>query len=555
MLSVTCNIDSNPLPVSVTWTKDNNSTLSHNSSVLKVNSINKYDRGTYRCTVVNQINPSGENEESLNGMEWFYLNVQYGAEIINISVAEGNTVDENTTATLRCIVDSNPESNITWTKQGIMGLLQTNVSVHESQLIIEHAECLDTSNYTCNAKNGLGKQVESMVTLYVTCYPRTDFRSPAVTTVYSKWHGNASLNYTVISFPEPTFNWSFIGNKNESRWLPDSATQHDNGLQSILMFNDLNISDFGFYRVMARNIFPTSAVEVFQLIPADIPMVPSNVTVTDVKQTSLTVQWVAGYDGGLKQTFHIMIKDTDITRSVYASDPGNGKLGAQTIEDLIPNTEYSISMSANNSMGSSSVTNVIILITLKVADTSPYPMSAIAGGIAAGIVTILLVGIGIILCRRHQHNKTNLDGLKDNPVYDSSDVRPDPLDEYATVDKTNKKTCCKEDPANVYAQVDKTKKTGQKRDMYENATLYERNSNKENVYENPEAETSCENGYENPTASNGILVRQDVLLYTDIMLDPPATKNGKPFIRGLENQTQYAKIDFGKRGEPLPVNK
>ncbi|KAL3862807.1 hypothetical protein ACJMK2_008753, partial [Sinanodonta woodiana] len=76
MLSVTCNIDSNPLPVSVTWTKDNNSTFSHNSSVLKVNSINKYDRGTYRCTVVNQINPSGENEESMNGTEWFYLNVQ-----------------------------------------------------------------------------------------------------------------------------------------------------------------------------------------------------------------------------------------------------------------------------------------------------------------------------------------------------------------------------------------------------------------------------------------------------------------------------------------------
>ncbi|KAL3862793.1 hypothetical protein ACJMK2_008739, partial [Sinanodonta woodiana] len=96
-----------------------------------------------------------------------------------------------------------------------------------------------------------------------------------------------------------------------------------------------------------------------------VPAIPSNVTVTDVKQTSLTVQWVAGYDGGLKQTFLIMIKVGHIMRSVFAPDPGYGKSGNQTIEDLIPNTEYSISMSANNSLGSSSVTNVITLTTLK----------------------------------------------------------------------------------------------------------------------------------------------------------------------------------------------
>ncbi|KAL3862794.1 hypothetical protein ACJMK2_008740, partial [Sinanodonta woodiana] len=191
-----------------------------------------------------------------------------GADIITLTVAEGNTVNENTTATLGCLVDSNPKSNISWIKQGILGTLQTNVFVHESQLIIEHAECLDTSNYTCNARNGVGQPVERHVQLYVTCHPRTDFRSPPLTTVYSKRYGNTSLNYKVISFPEPIFNWSFIGNGSESRSLPDSAYQLDSGLQSVLIFTNLSINDFGFYRVKANNTLPISAMEVFQLIPA-----------------------------------------------------------------------------------------------------------------------------------------------------------------------------------------------------------------------------------------------------------------------------------------------
>ncbi|KAK3588212.1 hypothetical protein CHS0354_003028 [Potamilus streckersoni] len=47
-------------------------------------------------------------------------------------------------------------------------------------------------------------------------------------------------------------------------------------------------------------------------------------------------------------------------------------------------------------------------------------------------------------------------------------------------------------------------------------------------------------------------VKKDGLLYADLVLNPPAAKNSKPIIQGMENCTEYADIDFGKTGEPLP---
>ncbi|KAL3887488.1 hypothetical protein ACJMK2_027429, partial [Sinanodonta woodiana] len=348
-----CNItDANPIPQpdGYSWFLGDTVIQGQTRSSYELFNIRKAHDGVYQCTAKNDYGTGRSNR--------LHLNVQYSAVILNLSVTEGNTVNENTTATLTCLVDSNPESAITWSKQGILGSLKTDKYVHQSELTIGHADCLDTANYTCTASNGLGHPVEKTIPLYVTCHPRTDFRSPPVTMVYSMRYGKASLRYTVISLPEPTFNWTFIGDGSSNLILPDSATKYDSGLQSVLIFTNLSINDFGFYRVIAKNVFPTSAIEVFQLIQGDVPEVPFNVTVTDVKQTSLTVQWAAGYNGGLEQTFHIMITTGDIKRSVYAPDPGYRKYGTQTIEDLIPNTKYSISISAHNSLGSSNMTVV-----------------------------------------------------------------------------------------------------------------------------------------------------------------------------------------------------
>ncbi|KAK3590376.1 hypothetical protein CHS0354_030030 [Potamilus streckersoni] len=141
---------------------------------------------------------------------------------------------------------------------------------------------------------------------------------------------------------------------------------------------------------------------------SDVPEVPSNVTITDVKQTSLTVQWFAGHSGGLEQIFHIVITASDATRSFHAPDPGNGKVGTYILEDLIPNTEYSIYMSASNTVGPSNMTNVIFQTTLKgpsMNESIGIPYAWIAGTVSAGLFGILVGVTGILLWRRFHHSK------------------------------------------------------------------------------------------------------------------------------------------------------
>ncbi|KAK3575812.1 hypothetical protein CHS0354_018283 [Potamilus streckersoni] len=549
----------------------------------------KTSGGNYTCEAYNRfLGLDRSSSISVN------ITIYYGAEIVSLSVLDSKTVNENLSAIFQCQVDSNPLSTITWKKEGTNTVLKIESGVVQSQFRIESAQCQDTDNYTCSAYNGIRTQANGTLEFFVKCHPRTDSDVPVETKVYKKVHEATILRYTVISYPLPKFTWMFLGNGSESRNLPNSASLHVSGRQSELRFTSLNIDDFGYYSVVADNSLPPSAREVFEIIPADVPEVPSNITITEVTESSITIQWMAGYNGGPKQTFIVFASTGDFTMNITALDPGYENIGTVVMNGLAASTKYSIYMSASNSVGSSNLTEAIFIITLEESRTDTLgnsPIPAVAGGIGAGAMVIFLVLLSIFLWRRYRYSRKHTDeelserlekrdrqhsGLVPNPVYDSSES-PTSFSinqvaigaEYSAVVKPKKKVNEKEDQSNLYAQVDKTltkekkgifrEKVGKapKGDIYENAVLAGRNSNPETKYENSKGIAvgmSGESLYEDPgvSSSNIPMVKKDGLLYADLVLNPPASKNGKPIIRGIENCTEYADIAFGKRGEPLP---
>ncbi|KAL3837259.1 hypothetical protein ACJMK2_022627 [Sinanodonta woodiana] len=417
----TCNIiESNPLPQSdgYNWFHKSLIIQGQTSSSLTLASVHKSDDGEYRCTAKNDYGSGASNSLALN--------VQYGAEIVNLTAKDSNVVNENSSASFQCYVESNPLPTVTWAKEGNNTVLITETGVIQSQFRIESAQCIDMGNYSCTAYNGIGSAVKETVQLFVKCHPRTDFRFPPETKIYRKPHTAAILRYTVISYPLPIFTWTFLANGNESRDLPASVIQHDGIHQSELSFTSLDIDNFGYYLVTANNSVYPSAKEVFEIILADVPEVPSNVTVTDLTQNRLTIQWTAGYNGGPEQTFHIIASVGEFTRSVTVADPGHGNIGHAVLESLLPGTRYSIYMTASNSIGSSNKTDTITIVTPEAAskpESLGIPVPGIAGGTVAGFFVILCLVIGIFFWRRYQHAKQN-EHVTDDDIKRERDESP-----------------------------------------------------------------------------------------------------------------------------------
>ena len=87
-------------------------------------------------------------------------------EITSLQIKGGNVIDENDRCTpIVCEVDSNPVSQILWTR----GDNHSSLPDTGKTLIIPRAQCSDTTVFTCTANNGVGLDVKKSVSLYVNC--------------------------------------------------------------------------------------------------------------------------------------------------------------------------------------------------------------------------------------------------------------------------------------------------------------------------------------------------------------------------------------------------
>jgi hypothetical protein len=85
----------------------------------------------------------------------------------NVVINTTDTVEENTTVILTCLIEGNPVPTVTWSLNGKI-LQTTQESTTKSSLMVDSARCNNTGNYTCTANNSIGNS-EKQLMLYVTC--------------------------------------------------------------------------------------------------------------------------------------------------------------------------------------------------------------------------------------------------------------------------------------------------------------------------------------------------------------------------------------------------
>ena len=75
-----------------------------------------------------------------------------------------NLEDKKSPATLKCIVDSNPNSTVIWKKEGMDGIFSNEYEVVFSP-VTQHT----AGTYTCTAENPLGMSKPAFVDIDVKC--------------------------------------------------------------------------------------------------------------------------------------------------------------------------------------------------------------------------------------------------------------------------------------------------------------------------------------------------------------------------------------------------
>ena len=75
-----------------------------------------------------------------------------------------NLEDKKDPATLRCLVDSNPNSTVVWKKEGMEGIFST-----EFEIVFSPVTRHTAGTYTCTAENPLGMSKPAFVDVDVKC--------------------------------------------------------------------------------------------------------------------------------------------------------------------------------------------------------------------------------------------------------------------------------------------------------------------------------------------------------------------------------------------------
>lgn len=522
----------------------------------------------------------------------------------NIIVSEFKEVykiNESQKFQLKCSVDGNPLSNITWIFAANGSVIKMENYTNMSILKIDSANCLDFGLYEVMAENRKESTASLKTKLAVNCKPRQypgDLETPDKFGVGS----NQSLRIStrILLYPNSDFvEWKFTRKVNENIIISNDSLGFT--IKNIRGENEENITlskenvvpeDFGNYTVIVRNAMGVFERK-YQVSSARSPLPPINLTLVCDNPFSITLSWIADFNGGDKQIFHVFFsfgeKNSSFKELATVDDQGFGQIHSYSpAEKLYGQLWFRIA--ASNMFGNS--TTGAIPCFIKTPDESPSNVAMLAGITAGGGVCLAFVVIVVVVYFRkyykneksvkhierlnneNEEDGADVDGLKENSLYVSAGPRDDEKPEVAVYAAVVKKLPQSDNNSNLYADVKKSgrqdtnkgtmssevkpkkglfKKDGKAKhkkgkkpknrpgeaDVYENSEDIAMSTNVDNVYSNAGQKglnKQEERGYKN----------KDGLLYVEVNFDGKQGQDN-PFIHGEDEKTDYATVEF-----PMP---
>ncbi|XP_056009630.1 hemicentin-1-like isoform X7 [Ostrea edulis] len=226
-------------------------------SVLTLIANRKYNQRTCQCRATSPRSSLSYNKTSGTQTITVYYN-----NVITSNLDKEYVTSEHERLQIKCDVEGNPLSNITWVFVQNNTVVKRDSNVNSSTLDISSVNCLDHGSYKVTAENGKGPAAVRTTNVVVRCKPRLHYS--ASQTPNNLVIGNCdSLQIIVrlLLYPPATLTqWTFIGKNNVSRVLHNNTDDYritvageENEQNITLHKSRVYAEDFGNYTIMVQN--------------------------------------------------------------------------------------------------------------------------------------------------------------------------------------------------------------------------------------------------------------------------------------------------------------
>ncbi|XP_042228072.1 uncharacterized protein LOC121870347 isoform X2 [Homarus americanus] len=359
------------------------------TSILKY-SADMTDSGKYlTCRAENQLIPQSAKEDGLK-LNIFYkpvVTLQMGSNL------DPETIKESDDVYFECHINANPDvQRVLWYHNGapVEHRVTRGIILQNQTLVLQKITREAAGLYTCAAVNLEGEGESQPVNLRVMYKPYCRRHSK---TIYgTALHEPASVTCEVEASPGPvTFRWTF-NNTSEHLPIPASAVTSQDFL-SVASYAPKSHLDYGTLLCWAFNDIGEQSVPcAFAIIAAGPPDPPKNCSIANQTTDTIEVECVAGFDGGLPQTFYMEVYDSTsgaLHRNISSPEP------LFHLTDLRPGLAFLMVTYAANSKGRSDVAK-LQTFTLKVAEKR----TGILIGVVLALILTALVVMVVMKMRR-----------------------------------------------------------------------------------------------------------------------------------------------------------
>ncbi|XP_042217603.1 nephrin-like [Homarus americanus] len=353
------------------------------------------DSGKYlTCRSENQLIPNSAKEDGikLNVLYKPVVTLQMGSSLNPDNIKEGDDVY------FECHINANPTvSRVFWYHNGVTveHRVPRGIILQNQTLVLQKINRDSAGLYTCAAINTEGNGESQPVNLRVMYKPYCRRHSK---TIYgTALHEPASVTCEVEASPGPvTFRWTF-NNTSEHLPIPASAVTSQ-GQTSVASYAPKSHLDYGTLLCWAFNTIGEQSVPcAFAIIPAGPPDPPKNCSIANQTTDTIEVECVAGFDGGLPQTFYMEVYDSTtgtLHRNISSGEP------LFLLTALRPGLAFLMVTYAANSKGRSDAAQ-LETFTLKVAEKRTGPPALLEFtpflGIVIGVVLVIFLVVIVII--------------------------------------------------------------------------------------------------------------------------------------------------------------